>query len=1320
MKRHAQQGIALVMTLIMLTVISFLAITFLSVSRRERGSVTTARDQTVARLAADAAVARVEIELLAPMLAATNGQLFDLLVSTNYINQTGFTNDSASPYNVNYDFQRESPYDALTPDQLQRNVANLLFSPRPPVYVRVSSDRTQPMDFRFYLDLNRNRRFDTNGWQPVLSGNAINPWFDTNGNPVGTFDQNNVLRTNFVGDPEWVGILERPELPHSPSNRFVARYAFVAVPAGRTLDINYIHNLTKRSSEVGSHNEGFLRNQGVGTWEINLAAFLVDLDTNVWNPLDAQYSYDTNRANPSSGRAFYDALDILTNRYQGTITNLQRANQIFSNSAAPLVFNNIDDYSDGELMVTTTNIDEGNPPPLEFPDNPTLPWSGAPNPKHFFNPQELFERTNFNVDAVANFADHLAWTGTNDSSYGRYAYYRMLSALGTDTGPEPPKINVNYMNVDESGRINNTLTTNLFRWTNSLMFFTNAADRLIRAYTTNWLREDPTNYLLTFNFTNALYNGGSLALGTNVMDMTNTLSLTNIPVWINNKFVYSSSIHRLLQVAANIYDSSAGATNGMEYGIGYPAWPSVFKPIFHKKEVFPADGGPSYYNIYIVGYTNVTDGNNVVANPARDLYDPGDVFFLDPTNNIYGVPLVIGAKKGYPNFNEYAFENSVTLARRLEFRRRNLFLSPDDANNPVAYTNQMYTLACSNVFAVEAWNSYSNVYPRPLRLIVSNDTTFVLYSTNILSNQKVILQSNRFTLGWVTNFLVGEWTNYPAAQGGAIPEEEAAKSFQIPLTTINNTNFSLISTNAMIIQSPRGFGDFPTSENVADHPFPNLRWWLSVSSRMRYILEDTDSTPENGSTRPYLVDYVSFNIHPPDIDVTSNLTYRADYSQNLTQSSDPWITNRNALTGIPIGIQNQIDVCMGTKQTLAEGKPTDAEITAFKYQLVDVEGTNQPGNLNRSNIFQAPYTPETSLYDNRSYQANDPLVHYTMDDLTDLATTQNILKTTKNPVLANVGRVNDRYLPWDRKDSKYSSETIDYNPAFKDPLVYRSDDWDFPTNILPNVGWLGRIHRGTPWQTIYLKSPDVGTNWVQDNVWQHWVGNSNGVEAVRMRPAEDWKLFDFFTAAVHENATHGQLSVNQKELAAWSAVLAGVVALNNPASPVDLLIGDPIPTAPLVINPAFGSPDTPVGRIVAAINNVRATNTMFKGTFQHLGEICSVPELTVSSPFLDTVGTDQARSGITEEMYERIPQQIMSLLKLGEPRFVIYAYGQALHPAPRSIVTSGQLFGLCTNYQITAEVATRTVLHFEGAPKPGDTNSLPRVVVDSFNVLPPD
>ena len=90
---------------------------------------------------------------------------------------------------------------------------------------------------------------------------------------------------------------------------------------------------------------------------------------------------------------------------------------------------------------------------------------------------------------------------------------------------------------------------------------------------------------------------------------------------------------------------------------------------------------------------------------------------------------------------------------------------------------------------------------------------------------------------------------------------------------------------------------------------------------------------------------------------------------------------------------------------------------------------------------------------------------------------------------------------------------------------------------------------------------------------------------------------------------------------------------------------------------------------------------------------------------------------MTDEAYERIPQQLMSLLKLGEPRFVVYCYGQSLKPANNSLVLNPpdkSLFGLCTNYQITGEVVTRTALRVEG------TVQNPKVVIESYNILPAD
>src|SRR5579885_2965541 len=68
----SQSGIALIITLIMLSVITFMAIAFLVLSRGERSSVETATDQSLAKLAADNALERAQVELIAPMLASGN------------------------------------------------------------------------------------------------------------------------------------------------------------------------------------------------------------------------------------------------------------------------------------------------------------------------------------------------------------------------------------------------------------------------------------------------------------------------------------------------------------------------------------------------------------------------------------------------------------------------------------------------------------------------------------------------------------------------------------------------------------------------------------------------------------------------------------------------------------------------------------------------------------------------------------------------------------------------------------------------------------------------------------------------------------------------------------------------------------------------------------------------------------------------------------------------------------------------------------------------------------------------------------------------
>jgi hypothetical protein len=94
-------------------------------------------------------------------------------------------------------------------------------------------------------------------------------------------------------------------------------------------------------------------------------------------------------------------------------------------------------------------------------------------------------------------------------------------------------------------------------------------------------------------------------------------------------------------------------------------------------------------------------------------------------------------------------------------------------------------------------------------------------------------------------------------------------------------------------------------------------------------------------------------------------------------------------------------------------------------------------------------------------------------------------------------------------------------------------------------------------------------------------------------------------------------------------------------------------------------------------------------------------------------------------MYEWLPQQIMSLLRVGSPRYVIYSYGQTLKPVQGGVnLAAGANFGMVTNYQVAAEIATRTVVRMDtmrtNTASGAITVTPPHAVIESFNILPPD
>src|SRR5262245_5574480 len=109
MNRRHQQGIALVTTLIMLSVVTLMAIAFLAVSRRERTAVAVSSDRLDSRGMAEMAFQRAEAEIIARALATTNPFNYDLLVSTNLVTGQGFQQNNTNEWNVSYLYPNGQP-----------------------------------------------------------------------------------------------------------------------------------------------------------------------------------------------------------------------------------------------------------------------------------------------------------------------------------------------------------------------------------------------------------------------------------------------------------------------------------------------------------------------------------------------------------------------------------------------------------------------------------------------------------------------------------------------------------------------------------------------------------------------------------------------------------------------------------------------------------------------------------------------------------------------------------------------------------------------------------------------------------------------------------------------------------------------------------------------------------------------------------------------------------------------------------------------------------------------------------------------------------
>src|SRR5208282_3510047 len=183
------------------------------------------------------------------------------------------------------------------------------------------------------------------------------------------------------------------------------------------------------------------------------------------------------------------------------------------------------------------------------------------------------------------------------------------------------------------------------------------------------------------------------------------------------------------------------------------------------------------------------------------------------------------------------------------------------------------------------------------------------------------------------------------------------------------------------------------------------------------------------------------------------------------------------------------------------------------------------------------------------------------------------------------------------------------NLAYKDPLVASSDNWDFPVGAMSGSDWLGRVHRGTPWQTVYLKSTNI-LALVQSQptlangatTWRDWTGNYNAFDAANAGPVQDWHLPSLLASLLNTNDLCSLFSVNNPDPNGWLVLLNGLTALTN--------------TFPNQFDPVVISSNSPQASAIA--NAIEFMRVQQPGQFfRDVGDILATPQLTEQSPFLN-------------------------------------------------------------------------------------------------------
>ena len=764
------------------------------------------------------------------------------------------------------------------------------------------------------------------------------------------------------------------------------------------------------------------------------------------------------------------------------------------------------------------------------------------------------------------------------------------------------------------------------------------------------------------------------------------MDLSAIPIYPTNQ--YTPAVHRLLQVTANIYDCTT--TN---------YYPTVFRPLFWKTNELI--GGVYQTNIYLTGYQYVQEPLSIsgppIFTPPTEPGDPAIPFGLSGmSNNIYGMPWSIGVKKGLPNFNALEMENCFFIERELQFTRSSA--APSTGSFPYGRTyttNQMYIMGISNILGVEFWNSYSNAYTNSVT-VVAQDTL----SCALTNDAGMLPILNYYIIS--SNIILNTW---PGNQSPYSPSQPSPFSFVLPLGTniflpeplnpqypsVNNTYLYHYGPNPVTVSgitftgpcfiptalNPPGFPDAGTP------PLPNFG--MTITNQLRAYIIDS-----NG----YILDYVQLD----------GMNSSVNLNQAIADPDGTGLWSTNYFPGnTPYGVYEQFLVSIGgtfptavdSDEGAGSGSPAQgwattpipgngndtspaAQQTYFRAFFSANDEAAYNGEFISNTLFsiQAPFTPMRLIIQRTVYQANDPLVHYLTSDLYDLPDSTNSRASMAEPpptLYPRLGILNDRYMPWGRLGNlkaigPFVPDNNPYNLSYKDPLVGQSDNWNFPTNeTLNDVSWLGQVHRGTPWQTIFLKSTNIldleqvfgGGSGEQIfatgiSTWELWTGDFDTEDASNMAPVEDWHMASYL-ASLFETNYPSLFSVNDANPADWENLMDGMTALSNDL--INVIVQSGFHFTPEFATFIVSSNSSQASVMASAIESTRMTQSL--QYFTNVGDIFAIQQLSDTSPYLNT-NISQVQKGISDEAYEAIPAQLLPLLRADSIGSIVPANGQRI------------------------------------------------------------